>query len=215
MADGLSWKEIELHVDNLVPGVLLSGEFLAIGIRVPEGLHRSAFISAAVFVAASYALGLIAALISRNILDSLSERWLRAWVFERFVHGKRTDLLAHYRERDKNKLGLDLERDTYRPTHVREWNVIYRSALRLVPDAKRPEIDRRRAQGRLTRNLLFPIVLGAGIVVRGFEAPLWFAFVATIPAGILAAYLYSYAELNNMAEAHDITAALGAEKPPV
>lgn len=207
MAEGLSWKDIELHVDNLIPGVLLCGEFLAIGIPLPQGLpNQSEFVNSAVFFSASYALGLVSALISRNILDLVSEYGLRALVFQLFVHGNRTDLLEHYKERD-TKFSTDLAHEIIRhKNRIAEWNVIYRSALRLVPEGKRPEVERRRAQGRLTRNLFLPMVIGAGILAHESGSPCWLVFLTMLFVVAVATYLYSYAELNSMAEAHDITA---------
>jgi hypothetical protein len=97
-----------------------------------------------------------------------------------------------------------------RKEETAQWNAIYRSALRLVPENKRAEVERRRAQGRLTRNLFIPVVIGTGILAHSIHPLLT---LVTIPTAIVfVTYLYAYAELNNMSEAHDI-ASLSSEAP--
>lgn len=202
MAESLGWKDFERHFDNIIPGILLSAELIALGLPVPPPLSgRSGFFQAAVFVAASYALGLVSALVSRHALDLVSERGLRAFVFERFVHGKRPDMLAYYEGIDP-RLHEDLTRERERRLAVRtaEWNALYRSALRM---SIRAEVDRRRAQGRIVRNLLLPSILAGVLFAKVNSLPVWLWLAI---GALLIVYLYAYAELNNMAEAHDISA---------
>jgi hypothetical protein len=213
MADSIELKDFESHLDNLIPGVILSAEILALGLPVPPGLHQlPSFATATVFVAASYAFGLVSALTSRLLLDSLSEYWLRGLVFERLVHSKRPDLLNYYKDKDP-KFASDMEYEKgqceKKKRHTiesAEWNTIYRSALRL---SVRPEVDRRRAQGRLVRNLVLPAMLGVPILALPWPSTI----ILIVISFACMCFLYSYAELNNMAEAHDITANISQPEP--
>ena len=92
MLEGLTWQEVELHAEHLVPGLLLVGGYVATGLPQPHGFGKSELVGGAVFVAAVYALGLVAAHLSRMVLDLMSERWLRSFVFGRRVHGDRERL---------------------------------------------------------------------------------------------------------------------------
>lgn len=67
MAESVSWKDFELHFDNLIPGMILSSEWIGLGLQAPTALHGlSAFIEGSAFVAGSYAIGLMSAMISRR-----------------------------------------------------------------------------------------------------------------------------------------------------
>ena len=226
------WEELRQHFDNLIPGIIVLTELWALGFPVPKLFKQvGVFEQGALFVAVCYALGLVAALFSRYFVDGVSQRRLRAIVFERFVHGGRKQLADYYRgiERGKGKdkvtkfdIDLEQEKKKGRRETVAEWNSIYRAALRNVDDARRDEVERRRAQGRLTRNLFFPIVIGTLFIpVPGFlriscvikiVLRLLYRVVLMMLGITVAFFMYAYAELNNMAEAHDISAVIREEQ---
>ena len=91
----IAWKAFDLHLENLIPGLLLEVEVLAFDIHSPffAATEENAFVSSLVFVAGSYSIGLISALVSRAVVDFLSEIGPRGWVFELFVHGDRKKLV--------------------------------------------------------------------------------------------------------------------------
>jgi hypothetical protein len=202
MSDYISWKDIQLHAENLIPGLIIAGEIVALGVNIPQSVEAlPAFFQATIFVAASYALGLISSLCARLMLDVISENGFRTVFFGALVHADRHQLLSHYKANDtSHRFKVDLERENRiricKP--VSEWNAIYRAALRANRNA---EVERRRAQGRLTRGLLFPLVIFAYLVapVLGIARP-----IAVAISILFSSLLYAYAELNNMAEAQDI-----------
>lgn len=219
------WEEVRQHVDNLIPGIIVLTELWGLGFTIPKALKQvGGFEQGVIFVAVSYALGLVAALFSRCFAEFVSERGLRAFVFERFVHGVRGDLVRYYRGADKGKgeteskkFTIDFRREKGKRRKrrtVAEWNSIYRAALRNVDETRREGVERRRAQGRLARNLLIPIVIGTLFISIPSFCPRSCAIkivvrllcrVFLMMSGIaVALFMYAYAELISMAEAHDM-----------
>ena len=87
------------------------------------------------------------------------------------------------------------------------WNRAYREALATVirdgPEKGVADVQRRREQGRLVRNLLFPLVIGTWVVVQELfqiENP-WVIIPLCVLAFIGSVLLYAYAEYFNFAEA--------------
>lgn len=66
MASGLDWKMVELQIENLVPGILLTVELSSLIPGLMEGTKGTgnSFVDGTVFIAASYALGLLSSLLS-------------------------------------------------------------------------------------------------------------------------------------------------------
>jgi hypothetical protein len=66
MASGLDWKMVELQSENLVPGILLTVELSSLIPGLIEGTKGTgnSFVDGTVFIAASYALGLLSSLLS-------------------------------------------------------------------------------------------------------------------------------------------------------
>lgn len=225
MASELTWKNIELHVENLIPGLILSGELLYLhGLSSEWNISDASFSEGAVFVAASYGLGVISAGISRFIVDGLSELGLRCAALALLAHGTRDqirgDFETHGSEPERNKFQADLRHETTRWWRLiipgsmprAEWNAIYRAALRSVDRDGRVEVDRRRAQGRLTRNMFLPLLL-LGVIATQCPGIHLHDWIIVLLSFMLAVLLYAYAEVNNFAEAYDIRADLG-QRPP-
>ncbi len=202
MSEYLSWKDIQLHTENLIPGLIIAGEIVALGVNIPQSVGAlPAFFQATIFVAGSYALGLISSLCARLILEVISENGFRTLFFGALVHADRQRLLSYYEANDNShRFKVDLERENKKRIckAVSEWNAIYRAALRAN---RNPEVERRRAQGRLTRGLLFPLIIFAYLVAPSLGIARPFAVAISI---LFSSLLYAYAELNNMAEAQDI-----------
>ena len=209
MNGNFSWQGLSLHLENLIPGILLTVEINILGFcfRNSFNIPKDGLISGLLFVAGSYALGLISAVISRAIVDCVSEKFgVRAVVFKVFSHQKRDDLKNEFQndtkfqseiKRDKSNENLNWLRKLR--FCVRDWNAIYRAALRKT--SRIEEVDRRRVQGRIVRNLFFPIILAACIIAGNYGISHTFAFLGAVIIGL---FLYAYSELINFAEARDI-----------
>lgn len=210
---------------------------LTVFLSIPE----SELVRGALLVAAAYSVGLVSSYISRAMLDSISERGPRMAVFGHFAHHDlsravqdcvvndasfRKDYRREKRWRESKWWFEKADRSVVRCVSMRKlksrlsiasriaarWNAVYRSALRRT--TRRKEVDRRRSQGRLLRNLLLPAV-GSFFIFFPFARfeTSWFGRTAGISIFVITcilnfvviACLYSYAEYVNFAEAFDIS----------
>ena len=206
MSNGLSWSSVELQLENLVPGIVLSVEILAWRRDVLDDLAAHGFIGGLAFVSVSYALGLVSAIVSRAVLDSISEWRLRSCVFGNWAHVRCDDAFEMFQILD-SKFAMDYELEKMkRSAAAAKWNSIYRSAVRTT--TRKNDVDRRRAQGRLTRNLMFPLVVGGihfGQVIASGPTEWVASIVGALVCFMTSCALYSYSELIVMAEAFDIS----------
>ncbi len=205
------WKDVNVHIENLVPGVILGWLFYnhtATPVGPPPASQpelSSESLSAFAFLCGCYGLGVISAVVSRFILDGLSERGPRQFMLFLLSHRTRKNLQDDFVR--VPGFDDDVKRSTkswlmFRCRWLAEWNAIYRAALRSVSgDKSKAEIYRRRAQGRLVRNLVAPLVVASALYPPGNLS----GTSAAILAGCLGVLLYAYAELNNFAEAVDIS----------
>lgn len=197
MAEGkIGWSGLNLHIENFVPGILIVGELSLIFDSFPkiDKLPEQGFIAGAFFIAASYAIGIVSSLLSRIIIDWLSERGVRAIVFPLFSHKKRKDIVNEFKTEDDYRKDYIFEKITYFE-FIREWNAVYRYALRKNPS---DEVNRRRAQGRLIRGLFFPTILTACLLSNN-------NWIWSLAGALIILFLYAYAEYMNMAEAYDMS----------
>jgi len=219
----MDWEKLNLHVENLIPGMVLTVEVAGIAgwlssDRFSGTITKLGGVEGIFLVSMSYSVGVLLAVVSRLILDSTSERVARPWLFENFVHRGRNALHSSF-DSDPD-YGDDWKATESRTCcwpkgELQKWNCLYRAVLRMVRDRapkKYHEVSRRRTQGRLVRNLFVPLLLspwvvgglaGCAIIVKTL------CTIALIPAGL---FLYAYAELNNMAEALDICFSAGLIK---
>jgi len=209
MDSNLGWKTAELQIEAIVPGILSLSEItlMAEGLPSLDPLSDSSgFLLGCAFTAAGYSLGVILTYVSRIIVDSLSESGPRALVFNRFAHAK-LDPLVMECETNDDKFAPDLAAERDRILRIsensRRWNAAYRSALRRT--SRENDVDRRRSQGRVLRNLFVPATLLPFILIG---TP-WIRVVGIIGCTLGIVFLYSYAEYVNFAEAYDI----GRSKP--
>lgn len=155
-------------------------------------------------MAVSYAMGVVLALISRALVDSLGERGPRALVFKVFAHANLDDLVKECLEADREKFEKDLSCENRQRGNkklgesIARWNAVYRSALRRT--TRVVEVDRRRAQGRFLRNLFLPASLMPLLLLKGM-IPTALGMGA---AAMFMLLLYVYAEYVIFAEAYDI-----------
>ena len=208
MADNIGWKSVELQIEALIPGVLILAEAHALAIswfdyRVTTSafMPASEFVRAALFVAAGYSVGVVSSLVSRLLIDNISERGPRTVVFCMFAHHVLEEAINDCKANDPRfKNDYKGEKRKRMWSGAASWNAVYRSALRRT--TRRDEVDRRRSQGRFVRNLLVPAI-GAPLIL--FASP-WSVLFATASIPFLV-FLYAYAEYVNFAEAYDISEA--------
>jgi len=202
----MNWQTVELQIETLIPGVLILSGILLLGhIAVPDKWPTGQdVLNIGLFVSASYALGLVSSYLTRIVLDFLSERGPRAMVVHLFSHTTLSDAVKVYSNgKRKARFHADLEHEQRRFVGkwipcVAKWNAVYRCALR--DTSKRSEVDRRRSQGRLMRNLASPLLLGAVLISEGTCQCLLYA----ISGLVICVLLYAYAECVNFVEAYDI-----------
>src|SRR5271157_1574892 len=81
----MNWEKLDLHVENLIPGVVLFAEIL-IGWQIDFGTlaNRDALLAIA-FVGAAYMLGAIANVLSRLLLDFVCRKTFRFYFMRFFL----------------------------------------------------------------------------------------------------------------------------------
>jgi hypothetical protein len=210
MANGIGWKTAELQIETLVPGVLLVLGIDAVLQRhfsttIEPPVRDDAFVKTALVVATAYAGGVLQAIFCRFSLDRLSEAGLRSWVFGLAAH-------VHWVSLCRNRLSVDNARfvadykSEWRTRKCRGsafWNATYRSALRTT--SRQAEVDRRRSQGRILRNLALPAALWIGVLFSPTPIGQVYAVACALAVYLGWVLLYAYAEYVNFAEAYDIT----------
>ncbi|MGA2491287.1 MAG: hypothetical protein ABSF99_14055 [Anaerolineales bacterium] len=208
MASDFGWNSIELQIEALIPGVLIVVEANALAISwvnyhvtKSEFMPTSDFTRGVIFVALAYSVGMVSSLLSRALVDTISERGPRNLVFGLFAHGLLSDAFDECQDNDP-KFISDYNEETIKRKweKVARWNAIYRSVLRR--NTRQEEVDRRRLQGRFVRNLLLPAV-GAPLIF--FPIPL--SLLLACVDFLFLVFLYAYAEYVNFVEAYDISMA--------
>lgn len=204
----------KLLLENLFPGILITSELLILYEIDLENMQNEFFKTTVLFVFA-YSVGVVSSIISRMIVDFISENFTRCIFLQFFAHTDLEKAFSKYQKLDdsfnvdypKNSVLNRRCRSVYRlRTRIAKWNSIYRSALRLSEDNK--EVLKRREQGRFIRNLLFPLFFGSLILCKdGNHIQVFTHFILCL---IIITLLYSYAELMNFAEGYDIA----VNKPP-
>ena len=212
---GMDWKGLEPHIENLIPGVIL-GWLLAAQLSLGQisvlGTEPGT-VSGIIFLAVCYAIGVTSAVASRFLLDLVSEKGPRSWVIHFLSHQQPRDVAPHVKSEEYDR---DLKWEKQRWFQIGEvalTNAVYRAVIRTVmkaSDDRAKELSRRRAQGRLVRNLFFP----AAILIYSklsWKSDLWtpvltirWQLIWTAGAIVLWVFMYAYAEYNVYAEAADV-----------
>jgi hypothetical protein len=207
MAGDIGWQSLELQIEAIIPGILIVfeaeplapkwfGNWTTISTKMPT----SEFAQIALFVAVAYSVGLLSSLLSRALVDTISQCGPRKLVFSMFAHKSLNKAKKECLENDPQFKSEEQDMAKGYWYTVALWNAIYRSALRRT--TRLDEVDRRRSQGRVVRNLLFPAI-GAPLILLLMPWSILFAIVS-VP---LIVFLYAYAEYVNFAEAYDISMA--------
>jgi hypothetical protein len=198
-------ESLNFYLENLLPGIAILISILVL-LPFPNASVQSNFMVAALmksdiilsvgFLSVSYLLGVVSAVISRFCIDWLSERFPRPWILRRLSHKTYAQLKA-------SLVSLpSLDGQNWR----RAWNEAYRASLRYVisngMEKAATEIWRRREQGRLIRNLFFPLVLGSAALTKWLQIRNgWIIAAIVFIISVFSIFFYSYAEYTTFAEA--------------
>jgi hypothetical protein len=210
-------ETLGFYLENLLPGVVIlygillllpstSGTYYLI-----TQLQISEFLLSVLFITFAYVLGLISAMLSRVIVDNLSELFPRPFFLALSTcfpgHLQYTDLKEEIdivtnklpitkafisddqKRKDNKKFQKIFNKDVRKG-----WNNIYREALRFGKEI--PEVQRRREQGRLVRNLFFPLIIISLVLSRlyGFHVDIYGSILFACGMGVTSILLYAYAE---------------------
>lgn len=197
-------ENLKFYLDNLFPGFAICISLIIILPPLPAHLQnnslvteafQSQFILSACFLAISYLFGTISAVISRFFVDWLSERFSRPWILRHLAH-------KTYNQLQSSLTSLPSEN----PKWQKAWNEAYRASLRYVlsngSQEVITEIGKRREQGRLVRNLFFPLLLGSAAMLQWLQiSNRWATIITLLLIGAFSICFYSYAEYTIFAEA--------------
>jgi len=224
----LKVESLSFYLENLLPGIVILYGILLLLPASPDTqnliaqLQKFDILLAVLFLTIAYLLGLISAMLSRFIVDDLSELFPRPLFLAKFrrkhrSYGNLKETLESLAS--KSPTGQPLMNEELRlmdeeesldiwEKEVREaWNRIYRAALsealRSSPEKGASEVQRRREQGRLVRNLFFPLIIISVALPRLYQVQIetgW-AVLLACGMGVISILLYAYAEYFNFAEA--------------
>jgi hypothetical protein len=178
-----SWKSLNLHLENLLPGILT---LVMIAHLLPEsvlsdpmenGILKNELMRGGVFVSVAYMLGVVAVAFCR-ILDPLSAKRPRYWALR---------LLAI------DKTEIDKARQNEKPIDSvnRHYRERIREALSIAGTEVKAEIAKRRERLHLLRAALVPAVLFPWV----FPLDGLLKIALTIANAIVILFLYAYLEV--------------------
>ena len=175
----MNWDKFDLHIENLVPGVVTLSLALHLVSRSQVLGTASAspfddvFVAGATFIAAAYLVGIVAVAVSRFMIDPVSE-WLPRPLL----------LRLHYPERFRTKKRPEIN-DAYRKA--------IHDAQAAENDKKWNEVRKRRERGRLIRTAMIPLLIVPWIIFSG--SPIAYIVGAEIIAYLFILVLYAYIEV--------------------
>lgn len=213
-------ENLSLYLENLLPGVVILSCILLLipsseySVNIVIDLSKSEFLLSVLFLAASYLLGLISAVISRAVIDVLSAQFPRPMFL--IIHTKKRykelkDILNTYvvieTNKDSETKAQDIKQSVWNKKYRTEWNNIYKLAFSTVlqygPEKGANEVLRRREQGRLVRNLFFPLLISTLVITYNFFQirDWWILTTACVLIFLFSLLLYAYSEYFSFAEA--------------
>jgi len=173
----MNWEKLDLHVENLIPGVVLLAEIL-IGWQTDLGaLANHDALLAIAFVGAAYMSGAIANVSSRLLLDVVCRKTVRFYFMRLFLDHR-----------------IGIQNPSRQDVNLR-YSAVITAGLSCGNERISIEVAKRRQTGRILRSSLIPIVLFVVILgTRQHWYLVWTVFAATAAyAGLL--LLYAYAEV--------------------
>ncbi len=194
----MSWEKLDLHLENLIPGLAVLGVFhFGWRAELPNWSGDSAFASIAL-VGIAYTIGVAVNVLARLLLDRLSEGWARRLVFIRFAWRK-IEALGYDRARIKRLTSDDV-------------HTLYNDACTLATftsiERLGKEFDKRRQTARLLRTVL-PV---SAVFVTGLAFHLNWPVAGRVAGAVggfaivylIVLFLYAYSEVTIFHEAYHI-----------
>jgi hypothetical protein len=197
-------ESLNFYLENLLPGVAILINLLLL-LPSSQPILQNNFLLAEMFksditlfvsfLSISYLLGLISAILSRFFVDWLSEHFSRPWMLRWLSH-------KTYGQLKSSLVSLPSEELNWR----RAWNEAYRASLKYViangTEKVIAEIWKRREQGRLVRNLFFPLLLSSAVLTQWLQIKNgWVVVTILCFVSVFSICFYSYAEYTTFAEA--------------
>lgn len=175
----MNWENLNLHLENLLPGLVtlplllrLFGESLLVSeLDSSSWLVSSEVVRAGIAIAASYLIGIVAVIISRIVIDFASGLLPRPL----FLYFSRRRPPGPWREMS------------------RQFNAAVGAALANAPEAIKTEVVKRRERSRLLRTCFVPVVLAVWILTAGQEK--WVRLALEFASFIIIVLLYAYTEV--------------------
>ena len=174
----MNWEKFDLHIENLVPGVVTLSLSLHLARSQVLGTVGASplddeFIAGTTFIAAAYLVGIVAVAVSRLMIDPISE-WLPRPLL----------LRLHYPEKfqNMNRRGIN---DAYRKA--------IHDAQAVGIDKKWNEVRKRRERGRLIRTAMVPLLLIPWIIFS--DSGIAYLIGAESIAYVFILVLYAYIEI--------------------
>ncbi len=188
----VNWEKFDLHLENLIPGIVLLSAVVAGWSVDPGPLEGQAALLAISFVACSYMLGAVGNVGARFLLDDVSKVALRPPLLQLFAKDRLDDKTKWA---NINKQYVDEIAKTLRG-----------------PDERiAAEVSKRRQTGRILRSALCPICIVLFVMASHAQWPWWVTAVAALCSYIVLLLLYGYAEV---AIFHEATLAKRSPKEP-
>ncbi|MBI2423016.1 MAG: hypothetical protein HYV27_09330 [Candidatus Hydrogenedentes bacterium] len=177
----MKWDDLNLHLENLLPGVLASTlAYMLLPLSIadklraisPPAIREDEFLLATCFLATAYICGVFCVAISRLVLDRLSEMGPRPLMIRLLSRGS----LVGVALRDIN--------ENYR----RSIASVLHSGNQVIID----EVEKRRQRGRLARTSLIPSILF--VIAATSDLSVWIRLVWILATVSILLVCYSYIE---------------------
>lgn len=173
----MSWEKLDLHIENLIPGVVLLS-VLVLGWPPNLGtLTGQAAILATAFIGSAYMLGAIDNLLARLLLDYVCRRTVRRF-FMRALLGYR----------------LELEHPT-RTAIDKRYSAVITAGLSCGNARVEAEVAKRRQTTRIMRSALIPVIIMIWVVGCKTGWSVWQRLSASGAAYVALLLLYAYSEV--------------------
>jgi len=172
----MNWEKLDLHIENLIPGVvlttilLLSSDFPMDGLSGHEGLLTTAF------VAIAYMLGAIGNVLSRLLLDVVCKNTIRS-SFMRFFVGDRLESIKPSRSAINKR-----------------FSAVITAGLTCGNAWVESELAKRRQTGRILRSTLGPVLFTIWTIGHHLGWRPLRTSVLELTAYLVVLLLFAYAE---------------------
>ncbi|MCC7134380.1 MAG: hypothetical protein IT352_17105 [Gemmatimonadales bacterium] len=188
----MSWDRLDVHIENLMPGLATLFAALAVSLQpiVSDATSDTGY--GILLVGAAYIVGVLANTAGRLLFDPASEYLSRPWIFRLFGRDK----LGGLRLRTKNKAVNDA------------YNFYCRCGIQGAEAVAR-EVAKRRQTARLLRSAFVPIATYQILLARQHSTLSAGTTGAVVITYVVLLALYGYAEVTILHEAfHSVPVAL-------